>query len=602
MTNGINHRRLQNLMFLFCVLFGLAMIADTQTAADGVWFWYAAFLHGGQRLYSGMHLALPPLFALEASFFLGLFGKGWLVSKIPAALHLIAYCFAFLLLVRRSKLSDAQKALVLGCAFFVSISFEAYRFDDYHVLADCFQLYSLVTLLALQNAPSARRILVLASVLGVLAGLALTTRLNDGAALASGVVLGILCLAPSKKLLSITLFCLAAALTALLIVRLTGDSFHDYAMYTIFKAAGSKGGAGSVLTYPLMLPINTIRWLAAYWLNLMLLCSTAVALIWGLMVRPQLRQRPQRRHLAVAALGVFLLALLLWQLYFASRNILLDILLLASLSAFAVILAYGLGVWVFARFLSSSLKPTHISTWDRREILLLIPLGQLASGSMSSGGSHIGLYAPLGILIVVLSICSPIHLRARWLRDSLAALALLLSLTTLSFKIRRPFSWHTYVEKPLFVDRTWYRHPDYGPMILDRDLLQLIEPVCQTIKNEGSSNELLSLPFPYANYFCNIPPWHGYVQTFFDTTSKQTIDSLIDELQSSPPTWIFYQRQLYTLQLHERIYNRGKPLEHRYLDQFIEQKISQGTWQVVYTSDYGNTQPWDNHWLLIRTH
>jgi hypothetical protein len=33
----------------------------------------------------------------------------------------------------------------------------------------------------------------------------------------------------------------------------------------------------------------------------------------------------------------------------------------------------------------------------------------------------------------------------------------------------------------------------------------------------------------------------------------------------------------------------------------IEQKIAQGTWQVVYTSDYGNNQWWDNHWFLIRT-
>lgn len=601
MTNGINQRLLQNLMFLFCVMFGVAMIANTQTAADGVWFWYAAFLHDGQRLYSGLHLALPPLFALEASFFLALFGKGWLVSKIPAAIHLIAYCFAFLILVRQSRLSDAQKALVLGCAFFVSISFEAYRFDDYHVLADCFQLYSLVALLALQKAPSAHKGLVLALILGVLSGLALTTRLNDGAALAVGVVLGILCLAPTKKLLSVALFCLAAALTALLIVRLTGDSFHDYATYTIFKAVGNKGGTDSVLTYPLMLPINTARWLAAYWFNLMLLCSTAIALIWGLMVRPQFRELPRNRQFASGTLGVVLLTILLWRLILASRNVLLDIFLLASLAAFGVILAYGLGLWVFAKFLSSSLNPGQARAWDRREILLLIPLGQLASGSMSSGGSHIGLYAPIGVLIVLLSICSPIHIQTRWIRDSLAALALMLLLTTISFKVRRPFSWHTYVEKPLFIDRTWYRHPDYGPMILDRDLLQLIQPVCQTIKDDGSGNELLSLPFPYANYFCNVPPWHGYVQTFFDTTSKQTIDGLIDGLQSSPPTWIFYQRQLYTLQLHERIYNRGKPLEHRYLDQFIERKISEGTWHVVYASDYGNTQPWDNHWLLIRT-
>jgi hypothetical protein len=91
------------------------------------------------------------------------------------------------------------------------------------------------------------------------------------------------------------------------------------------------------------------------------------------------------------------------------------------------------------------------------------------------------------------------------------------------------------------------------------------------------------------------------VQTFFDTSSKQTIDGLMDELQHSPPKWILYQRQLNALQAHERAYNQGKPLEQRYLDDLIEQKIAQGTWQVVYTSDYGNNQWWDNHWFLIRT-
>ena len=115
----------QNLMFVFCVLFGLALIANTQPAGDGAFFWDASFLHNGQRLYADMHLALQPLFILETSAWMALFGKEWLVSKVPAVLHLIAYCLALLLLVRQSGLSDAQKALILGCAFFASISFEA---------------------------------------------------------------------------------------------------------------------------------------------------------------------------------------------------------------------------------------------------------------------------------------------------------------------------------------------------------------------------------------------------------------------------------------------------------------------------------------------
>jgi hypothetical protein len=142
-------------------------------------------------------------------------------------------------------------------------------------------------------------------------------------------------------------------------------------------------------------------------------------------------------------------------------------------------------------------------------------------------------------------------------------------------------------------------------MIIDDDVLQMIQPVCQKMRDSGSENELLSLPFPFANYFCSLPPWHGYVQTFFDMTSKQTIQSLMDELQHSPPKWIFYQRQLTTLREHEVAFNQGNTLQQRYLDQVIEQKINDKTWRVVYTSDYGTSQQWgqlwDNEWLLINT-
>ena len=107
----------QGLMFVFCLLFGLAMIADTQAAGDGVWYWYATFLHSGKHLYRDMHLALQPLYVLETAWVLALLGKGWVVSKAPAILHLVAYCVGLLLLVRRSELSDGEKAVVLGCGF-----------------------------------------------------------------------------------------------------------------------------------------------------------------------------------------------------------------------------------------------------------------------------------------------------------------------------------------------------------------------------------------------------------------------------------------------------------------------------------------------------
>jgi hypothetical protein len=533
----------QNLMLISCVLFAFAMIANTQPAGDGVWFWYAVFLRSGKHLYSVMHLALQPLFVLETATFMALLGKGWIASKVPALLHAVAYCIGLFLLVGRSNLSDGRKAIVLGCAFFISICFEGYRFDDYHVLADCFQLYSLLALLLLPKAASLRAGLRLVAVLGVLSGLALTTRLNDGAALFVGVAIAIYCLAPSKRTLSIALFSLIAALTVILVVRLTGDSLHDWATYSILKAAGSKGGTGNILLYPLRMPITTLRWL---------------------------------KHNSPRSVIVYF-------------------------SGVAVLLLYGLCAIVVALFLRWQFTPRHRYAWDRREILLLIPFGQLASGSMSTGASHIGLYGPLGVMIVLLAICPPIRFTFEWPRTCLLVVAALLMFCAVFVKSFVPYSWHTYREQPMFQGRTWYQHPDYGPMILDARMLNFIQPVCEQVGLGGPQEELLSLPFPFANYFCSIPPWHGYVQTFFDTSSKETILGLLDQLRIAPPKWILYQRQLYTLSLHETIFNRGQPLAHRQLDEFIEQKLADGSWQAVYTSDFGNRPPWDNHWILIRT-
>ena len=604
--------RFQYIAFVFCVLFGLAMIANTQPALDGGWFWYSSFLNSGKHLYADMHLVLQPLYVLETSAFMAVLGKGWLVLKVVPTLHVLAYCLALLLLVRRSSLSDARKAILLASSFFISVSSVDYRFEDYRVLTDCFVLYSVLALLCLRTSSSVRRTLGLVAILGVLSGLALTARPNDGAALFVGVFLAIVCLAPSKKLLSILLFCLGTGLTLQLIVGLTGDSLHDYANYSIFNAAGSKGGADSLLAQPLLLPWRKVEWLLHSWSTPPLFYASVPiaiiaacifsALIWAFMVRPLGRTRGWR-GLGLAVLGVVVIALqanqtyLMCQMFGRFKN---QVFMMILISPF-VLLAYGLGAWVAARFVFWLFDPKRANGWDRREILLLIPLGQLASGSMSAGEAHFDGCRPVVLFIVLLAICSPIHLKVEWPRDALFALAVPMILCAATFRIDIPFDWHTYVEKPMFADRTWYRHPDYGPMIIDRDLLQMIQPLCHKIQDNGSDNELLSLPLPYANYFCSIPPWHGYVQTFFDTTSKQTMQTLMDELQRSPPKWICYQRELRLLKYHEIEYQRGKPLQQRYLEQLIEEKIGEGIWRVVYTSDFGNSQQWDNEWILIQT-
>lgn len=585
----------------------MALIANTHPASDGVWFWYSYYLDHGKRLYADMHMPLQPLFVLETSAFMAVLGKGWLVSKIPAVLHVVAYCLALLLLVRQSTVSDARRAIVLTCSFFITISSVAYDFNDYRSLTDCFMVCSLLTLLALRTSSSGRRTLGLVTILGALSGLALTTRPNDGGALLVGILLAIACLAPARKLISLLLFTAATAITVLIVVRLTGDSFHDYLTYAIFNSAGRKGGGSSVLVQPLVLAWGRIESTFLVWPR----PSIPVVTLWRFFLLAQswlflvylFRHRGGRRWFGVVTLTIVVTAIEIQQFYlfFKGLGTYRFIQLFENAYTPLVFLLFGLGTWAAARFILSLFDSERAAVWDRREILLLIPLGQLASGSMSSSGTHFDHFESLGIVIILLTICSPLQVTSDWARRTLFTMATLLTLCAIAYRIYEPYSWHTYVEKPMFVNRTWYKHPDYEQMIIDRDLLNMIKPVYQNIRNGGSDDELLALPLPYANYFGSIPPWHGYVQTFFDISEPETIQNLMDELSHSPPKWIFLQNEPGILQMSEVEFNHGNPLQQRYLNQLIQQNITDGKWRVVYTSDFENGPRWDNHWMLIQT-
>jgi hypothetical protein len=55
------------------------------------------------------------------------------------------------------------------------------------------------------------------------------------------------------------------------------------------------------------------------------------------------------------------------------------------------------------------------------------------------------------------------------------------------------------------------------------------------------------------------------------------------------------------MRLHETIYNSGRPLPYRVVDQLIEERLAKGEWQVVYASEYNNSELWDTKWILIQT-
>src|ERR1017187_4600610 len=179
----------QCLAFSFCLLFGLAMIANTQLSGEATWFWYAALFHGGVKLYADLHLVLQPLYILEMNVWMNLFGKKLLVTEIPSILHLVVLCLGMLLLLRESDWPDWQNAIVLAAVFIFWTAAISYRFDDFHVTTESFALYSVILLLQVAKSDQRRRQLFLAAALGVLSGFAMTSRVNDGAALLAATLL-----------------------------------------------------------------------------------------------------------------------------------------------------------------------------------------------------------------------------------------------------------------------------------------------------------------------------------------------------------------------------------------------------------------------------
>lgn len=583
----------------FCLLFSVLLIVNVHTANEGGWYWYARLLLQGHRLYSGMHLALQPLFVEETALFLAIFGKSWLASKIAAVFHAALFCFGLHLLLRRTQaLTGVEKAVLLTCGFFTSIAFVGYRFDDYHVLSDCLQVFSILLLLKITEAATTRRATQYAALVGVLAGFSITTRINDGAALFLAVLIGVFCLRAELRLLFTAITGASTILTIIIVVCITGDSLHAWLSSSVFRAAATKGGTANVLRHPFELPYSSFETLKVWQdlqFTLYLLISAALV---GLFIAPLLSRRGKRR-LWPATLAAAVIVLPLHRYWY--RGNFQDQKLIIDLAAVGVFVIFALGVSALPAFLWRLWRDKRTTHDPMREILFLVPLGQLAAGAMSSAGTHIGVYGPLAITIVLVPVVFRDGFSTRIaLRGFTIAIAAVLAAHVAVFRWNVPYLWHTYRAERILVDRQWYRHPDYGPMLIDVNLLHMIQPICDQIGHEPDS-ELLSLPYPYPNYFCSIPPWHQYVQTFFDTSNSGTIFHLMDELRTSPPKWIVYQRQLQVLSMHEMTYNHGQPLPHRYLDQLIERKLASGEWTATDRSTFGTRPGLNNEWILIRT-
>ncbi len=588
----------QLLAAIACVLFGIALIASQELACSGSWFWYAVLHHQGKRLYTDLHMVQQPFLVLELEATQILAGRGWLASKIPALIHLIAYVVALALLSAQSRLRDWEKAIVTIFAFVIGISFEAYAFSAYEAPTDIWYLFSIWVMLKLHRDGAAKGNWRYAVVLGILSGMAVVTHVTTGTALLCTAAFAIFCITEVRRWASLGCFSAAAALTMAAIIRLTGDSYQSWLSNTILRASGAKGGAGSVLTYPLLMPWTSLRELVKesvylpFWgpRQLIIYCMLAFIASWVLLVRPASVSNPN--SIIRAIVGFSLIGGASWYLgRFLGSQWLIEI-----PSDVLIIASYGLALYVLFVQAQDLFRPSGRTLLRHRQVLMLLPFAWLISLSMSSGSYPHGLAKGVAFLLLLSPMVFPNLYERVHFRSSLLTLMALLAIAGTCFRIQDPISWNDYTTSPLFTNRHVYDHPLYGPMVLDTQLHAFGDGVCQIIQQEGGG-DLLSIPFPFVNYYCGIPPWDDYVQTFFDTVQESTVREMTAKLGQSPPKWVLYQRQMEVLKLHERVYNQGKRLPHRDLDDFLVSKIESGQWRVVESVRYG----YDSDWLLIQT-
>lgn len=593
--------RYQLLAGLLCFGIAVALVINNQLGGEAMWFWYGTVFGEGAKLYSELHTALQPLFVLEVAAWLRLFGKSIVVYEIPSLIHAFFLISGIFLVLRECPWKDWQKAIALFGTFVFIIAGHSYRFDDYHVLTEALITYALLILLILgrpaQESLNSKQFGLL-SLLGLICGLAFVTRVTDGAALITSTVLALPFILNSRRFAGLCVYLFVAIVTILGVVHLTHDSFSAYISSTLFHAAASKGGTGSILSAPWHMFLNTIADLRG---QRAFFFFVTVLIALGFITA----RRLPRLRFYIFPLQV-VIAVVMYRLASSEKRYAIRHgSFFENVALLVTLLMYPAFLWIVARYV---VQRRSTVTWDARCILLVVPMLEWASYAAGAAAeARTNYYAPAALILLLIPVLGSFRDADVWLRPTMLSLFTLIALDGLYAKKIIPYSWQNYYYGQIFQNHVWYKHPVYGEMYIDRNLLEFSERICSDIDAKLGVNhpELLSLPYPYPNYFCDTEPWHRYVQTFFDTASHESIQHLISELKSNPPQWIVYQRQLNIMQGSERLYNHGQPIPQRDLDALIMDRISSGQWKLVDESSYLRplyyNKPKETDWYIIET-
>ena len=558
----------------------------TLAPGDGTWVLYGNQLLKGLSLYSDIKIHQQPLFPIFGEI-ISFFSEGkFLYEKLFFSILPAIFIYTIYKISTKLDTSFFKRGLFIAGIFFCSIRFEAYRFDDYHIASSFFVMFSLyISIKYLHKNLSASSYIYMQS---FIASFALFNRVNDGFFLFM-IVYGIYLY--NERNLNNFIFCLLKSLAIAVFILFSllifsKATFGDWFNLTIAQAGEIKGGAG-LFSYPFLMLENSFNFALSPLLNLKNSLLSVFFILYTvsyLFLRSKLPLSTPLIRLIFISSFIFFLYLIhkIYQLNFL--NIFLPF--------FVVISSFGLILYFWTLY-----KMKFLEAFNGKVMLCLIlyPALLFTSGSLSSAGSFNDHYFPMAALIAVTPFIFEknknvlIHERIFYY-----LLCAILAFDGLVNRISNPYSWHAYHVPKFFSGYKVSFNPLHGYFVTNEELSKLIEPICLKLTK---SDTLLSIPFSFANYYCGIEPWNGYIQTFFDTSSKSDINDLLINLEKKPPSYIFYQRQLLNLRIHEKVFNNGKQLPHRQLDNFLMEKVSQKEWLVVYKSQLYPP----SEWMLIST-
>lgn len=573
---------------LGCVVFGIMHILNLHPIGDGLWFWYAQLFRDGHKLYGEMHFNQQPFFVLVTAAIQSIFGLSWLASKIPALLELLLYVAGLYRISMYAPVRAWNRALLISAAFLLTLAISYARFDDYHYPTYITILFSALLLLRYHRTEQNRGEWVLAGLLGLLGGISLANRLNDGAVLVVAQLIVLPVFLRRRRLAAVTLFLLSVPSVLIAIVFCTGDTLRDWANDSIFRAAAIKGGSGTVLLAPLLFPFRELKFfLADRYQAIVAVLVVALVLLLTYSIQSAKREGTWRTRSAVSSFILFALLLSAASPWLRFNGLSINMGGMCMLASFVLI------AWLMYRALKQFARG-GLNSVSPLPLLLLLPFLQAVGAAMTSAKSPPDLTPAIGMMMIMLPVSLAI---APGLPESvLSAAAFLLTIYGLPMKIANPYQWHHYYSEPMFTDREWYKHPLYGPMYLETEQLRLMMDLCSRVNASGAATQLLSLPFPYPNYFCGVTPWQGHVQTWYDTASAVTVQNLTSDLRQHPPEWIAYERGLDTMRIHEYAFLGKGRLPHRDLDDLIANQVRSGAWSIALQRCYGGAD-----WLLIHT-